>query len=70
MLTQFSESDEYRARVATSVYVTAMYVAFLRRAPDDAGFTFWKGQLDGGRSGRDLVSLFLGAAEYRSRFLP
>jgi parallel beta-helix repeat protein len=70
MLAQFSESPEYRARVASQVYVTAIYVALLRRAPDMSGFDFWRQQIDGGRSGRDLITLFLAAAEYRGRFLP
>ena len=70
MLSQFSESVEYRAASSNAIYVTAMYIAFLRRAPDAAGYAFWKPQLDGGRSGRDLITQFVGSSEYRTRFLP
>jgi hypothetical protein len=70
MLVNFSESTEHLARSASKVYVTAMYVAFLRRAPDQGGFDFWRGQLGSGVSGLNLVNSFLGAPEYRSRFLP
>jgi alpha-tubulin suppressor-like RCC1 family protein len=69
MLTNFSESAEYRARINNSVYVTMMYVGMLRRGPDQGGFDFWRGQMDGGRSGRDLIDLFIPAPEYRARFL-
>jgi alpha-tubulin suppressor-like RCC1 family protein len=69
MLTNFSESAEYRARINNSVYVTMMYVGMLRRGPDQAGFDFWRLQMDGGRTGRDLIDQFIPAAEYRSRFL-
>jgi alpha-tubulin suppressor-like RCC1 family protein len=69
MLTNFSESAEYKARINNAVFVNAMYVAFLRRGPDAAGFDFWRGELDRGRSGLDLVNVFLGAQEYRARFL-
>jgi alpha-tubulin suppressor-like RCC1 family protein len=70
MLTNFSESNEYKARVANAVFVNAMYVAFLRRGPDSSGFDFWRRELDGGRRGSDLVNVFLAAPEYRLRFLP
>lgn len=69
MLTNFSESAEYKARNNNAVFVNAMYVAFLRRGPDAGGFDFWRSELDRGRSGSDLVNVFLNAAEYRARFL-
>jgi alpha-tubulin suppressor-like RCC1 family protein len=69
MLAQFSESAEYRSRVASSVFVNAMYVAFLRRGPDIGGFDFWSGEINRGRRGADLVDVFLTSSEYRARFL-
>ena len=69
MLSQFSESAEYKATGASSVYVTAMYLAFLRRAPDQGGFDFWKGEIGRGVPGQNLVNQFLGSGEYRLRFL-
>ena len=47
-----------------------MYVGMLRRAPDTAGFNSWVAYLDKGNPGLALINAFLGAAEYRSRFLP
>jgi hypothetical protein len=70
MLTSFSESAEYVRRINNGVFVNAMYVAFLRRSADQGGFDFWRGELDRGRSGRDLISTFVVSAEYRARFLP
>jgi hypothetical protein len=70
MLVQFSESAEYKSRMASSVYVTMMYQGMLRRAPDQAGFDFWRGEISRGRTGLDLINQFLPAPEYRVRFLP
>ena len=70
MMAQFSESPEYAALIRNKVYVTMMYSAMLRRAPDQGGFDFWVGQLNGGQTGQGLVNSFLNAAEYRGRFLP
>jgi alpha-tubulin suppressor-like RCC1 family protein len=70
VLVSFSESPEYVNRINNSVYVNAMYVAFLRRAADAGGFEFWRVELDRGRSGRELIGSFIASAEYRARFLP
>ncbi len=67
---QFSESVEYAGIINNDVYVTMMYVGMLRRSPDQTGFNFWVGQLDGGASGLTLINNFLAATEYRARFLP
>ncbi len=66
----FSESAEYRALIGSEVYVTMMYAGMLRREPDVAGFNYWVGVLDRGGSGQGLIGGFLGAPEYRNRFLP
>ena len=70
MMTGFSESAEFKASIYNETYVTMMYVGMLKRAPDTGGFTFWVGYLDQGNSGQALINGFLGAQEYRSRFLP
>ncbi len=70
MMIGFSESAEYKAAIASEVYVTMMYVGMLRRAPDTGGFNFWVGYIDGGQSGQALINGFLAAPEYRNRFLP
>ena len=70
MMIGFSESPEFVAAIANSVYVTMMYEGMLKRAPDQPGFAFWVGYLGGGNSGQALINGFLGTAEYRVRFLP
>ena len=66
----FSESPEYRALINNDVYVTMIYAGMLRRAPDAGGFAHWTGLMDRGQPGIGLISAFLGAPEYRARFLP
>lgn len=70
VMTGFSESAEYRAEIGSEIYVTMMYLGMLRRSPDAAGFAYWVGYLDDGNAGLALISGFLGATEYRQRFLP
>lgn len=64
-----AESAEAIAKLSPRVYVSMMYAGLLRREPDQGGFDFWVGQMVSGRSGLDLVSLFLQSAEYRQRFI-
>jgi len=66
----FSESQEYRARVDGEVYVSLMYIAMLRRAPDAPGFAGWVEMLAGGTPRLALIDGFIGSVEYRARFLP
>ncbi len=70
VLVGFSESPEYQQASLIDVYVTMMYVGMLRRAPEQAGFDFWKAYMQGGNSGLALILGFLNAPEYRNRFLP
>jgi len=67
---------ELAARPADGIAVTLVtpfprmvYTGMLRRSPDPQGFTYWVSQLDGGNPGLALINGFLGAAEYRARFL-
>jgi hypothetical protein len=66
----FSESPEYRAFIGNEISVTMMYIGMLRRAPDSQGFANWVDYMDRGNSGQALINGFLGASEYRQRFLP
>jgi predicted nucleotidyltransferase len=70
VMLNFSESNEYKSKSFNKVFVTQIYVGMLRRAPDQGGFNFWVGQLDGGASGLNLIQGFLVSAEYHNRFLP
>lgn len=70
LMLAFSESPEYRTRIASETYVTMIYVGMLRRSPDPGGFAFWVGHDEGGGTGPGLIDGFLASAEYRNRFLP
>jgi len=68
VMTGFSESVEYLANSASEIYVTMTYIGLLRRAPDQAGYDYWVGVLDGGNSGLGLIDGFLASPEYANRF--
>jgi len=68
-MTGFSESAEYLASSASEIYVTMTYIGLLRRSPDQSGYDYWVGVLDGGNSGLGLIDGFLAAQEYGNRFL-
>jgi hypothetical protein len=71
MMAFFAESEEYQRLSDARVYVTMMYVGMLRRSPEPDGFNFWVGTLTSGQAtGLSLIEGFLGAPEYRARFLP
>ena len=70
VMASFSESPEYVGLIRNPVYVTMMYAAMLRRAPDQGGFDFWVSNLRAGQSGQGLAGGFLASAEYHNRFLP
>ena len=65
-----NNAAEYRALIANEVYVTMVYAGMLRREPDSGGFAYWVGYMDAGNAGLALIGQFLGAPEYRGRFLP
>jgi hypothetical protein len=69
LLGRLANGDEYARRSYNQVYVTMMYMGMLRRAPEQGGFDFWVGVMNGGQSGLGLVQAFLDAPEYRGRFL-
>jgi uncharacterized delta-60 repeat protein len=66
----FSGSEEFRRGSESEVFVASVYSAFLKRAPDAAGFAHWLGHLDSGGSRQDLIQAFIDSAEYRFRFMP
>ncbi|SHF53414.1 Cysteine-rich secretory protein family protein [Lampropedia hyalina DSM 16112] len=68
VMTQFSESDEYRQRTAASVQVSMMYMGLLRRSPDAAGFAEWVARLNQGQSVLGLIQGFIDSPEYLGRF--
>jgi hypothetical protein len=66
----FSESQEYVSLTTNDIFVTMTYMGMLQRAPDAAGYAYWVSYMDAGNSGQALINSFLGASEYRLRFLP
>lgn len=66
----FSESPEYGALTANDIFVAMTYFGMLQRAPDAGGYAYWVDYMDRGNSGLALIDSFLGAPEYRNRFLP
>lgn len=68
VMTGFSESNEYQTLMSSEVYVTMTYIGLMRRSPDQGGYNYWVGQMDGGRSGQDLINGFLVSPEYQGRF--
>lgn len=68
VMTGFSESVEYQEKTLNQISVIAFYYGLLRRAPDQAGFDYWVGVLDGGSSAKDLIEGFLFSTEYQGRF--
>ena len=70
MMIGFSESPEFQQIVLNEVYVTAVYVGMLRRAPDPGGMDFYVNQIEGGAPRNSIINGFMGSPEYRARFLP
>ena len=66
----FSESPEYQQSSYNRVFVTMTYYGMLRRVPEQFGFDFWLANLNAGVPTLNLINGFLGAPEYRGRFLP
>lgn len=70
VLLAFTDSAEHQSVSSNEIYVTMMYIGFLRRSPDAASFATWLNFLDANGSRDFMTQAFLDAPEYRSRFLP
>ena len=46
----FTTSGEFQTRIQNQALATLLYMGFLRRSPDNAGVTYWTGQLNYGVS--------------------
>jgi Domain of unknown function (DUF4214) len=61
VLLAFTDSAEHKSVSSNEIYVTMMYIGFLRRSPDAASFTTWLSFLDangtGDRCGSSLNGL-------------
>ena len=70
MMLGFSESPEFQQLKSDEVFVVSVYVGMLKRTPEQSGLDFYIDLLEGGTPRRTVISGFLNAPEYRSRFLP
>ena len=70
MMIGFSESAEFEQIIVDEVYVTAVYVGMLRRAPEPSGMDFYVSQIEGGAPRNSIIVGFMNSPEYRARFLP
>jgi hypothetical protein len=66
----FSESPEFTNMVANDVFVVALYVGTLRRTPIQSEVDFYTNILETGGTRTAVIEGFIGAPEYRARFLP
>jgi hypothetical protein len=65
------ELDAFKQREYNASFVAMQYFGYLRRAPDQAGYDFWLGVLDGlpaPENYRSMVCAFITSAEYQDRF--
>ena len=69
LMTQFSESAEYRDFSQYAGQVVMAYVGLLRRSPETAGLDHWLNYLEQGGSFIQLIDGFLRSPEYNQRFM-
>ncbi len=68
LMTQFSEAPEFVLLSRPAVDVTVTYYGMLQRRPDDAGFLFWKNQVNtDANSLNTLIRAFFESDEYAIR---
>lgn len=61
----YGSAEYYRSAGSNQGYVTRLYLALLRRAPDQAGLDYWVGQLNAGRAATDITIGFYQSPESR-----
>ena len=71
VLRKITEKPAFRTAETNSMFVLMEYFGFLRRNPDQAGFTFWLNKLNqfnGDYFAAEMVKAFIESNEYRQRF--
>ncbi|HWJ61313.1 MAG TPA: DUF4214 domain-containing protein [Acidimicrobiales bacterium] len=68
LVVQFSESGENKAKTATTVEASVVYVGMVLRAPDPSVLAWWATKKAGGSPLSALTDLVYGSAAYRNRF--
>ncbi|HYP52902.1 MAG TPA: DUF4214 domain-containing protein, partial [Pyrinomonadaceae bacterium] len=70
-LREIAENAEFGRRHKNRAFVMMQYFGYMRREPDDAGFTFWFGKLNnhnGDFISAEMVRSFIISGEYIGRF--
>ena len=63
-----SESAAVRDANYNAAFVLGEYFGYLRRDPDQQGYNFWVGVLNGGGNYHNMVCAFITSTEYQRRF--
>ncbi len=69
MLSQFTESGEYRQRRRAEIFTTLLFAGLLRREPDQTSFNESVNAINAGATLRSRIDIVRGSQEYRNRFL-
>ncbi len=65
-----AENAQFKAAVYNDAFVLMQYFGYLRRDPDDGGYSFWLGLLNTSQQNnfRGMVCAFITSSEYQTRF--
>ncbi|HEV2761954.1 MAG TPA: DUF4214 domain-containing protein, partial [Pyrinomonadaceae bacterium] len=73
VLRKVADSEQLKRNEFNRAFVLMQYFGYLRREPDEAGYTFWLQKLNnhnGDFQSAEMVRSFLVSGEYRGRFGP
>jgi photosystem II stability/assembly factor-like uncharacterized protein len=71
LLADLTQGTTYQNATRAEVNMIMIYWGMLQRRADQSGFDYWVNQIEtGAKTTNGVITGFLGAAEYRSRFLP
>ena len=70
-LRDLGDNTAFRAALFNRAFVLTQYFGYLKRDPDQAGYDFWLGTINGQPNNvRGMVCAFVTSAEYQLRFSP
>ena len=67
------DDEQFKSALFNQVFVLMQYYGYLRRDPDDDGYSFWLKKLNdfnGDYQAAEMVKAFITSSEYRQRFGP
>jgi hypothetical protein len=71
VLLKLADDEGFRQRQTNRAFVLMQYFGYLRRDPDESGYNFWLGKLEGFNGdwrAAEMVKAFISSIEYRKRF--